>query len=398
MGKVVKSVKKAVKKVTSGVGKVVKKVASGVKKLATGVAKGLDKVTGGRFSKIMGKLGPVGSIALSFLLPGVGSLLGGLWSSAAGAAAAYTGIGQGFIQGVGAAMNLASKGVALVKGAVGSITGGITSKIQAGLEFVGGKVADGAEFLFKGAQEFLGVKDPSSIKDIGSWVADKAQSLNPFSKAEQLPAQEGMFSSVETGAGVQNASMSPVSPEMFGNYDQVTPMFNPQTGEAMGNALASPATFGAETAATQPHMLSGIDKTMGQASTGAFSTGTGSIAGGQSAIAGNTYMAPGGLTPGSLTQPAAGINFAGSATSNVAKDSFMNKIVNAGGSLLQSALAPPQAGMPAQPYFAGGGDIGDNFASQRFGIGGQGSSGGDFLSEQQRYQQQILAQQLAQLG
>lgn len=371
MGGVVKGVTKAVKSVVGGVKKVVKGVASGVKKLATGVAKGLNKVTGG----LLGKLGPIGTIAMGLLLPGIGSAFAGMWTSAATAATAYTGLGSGVINAVGAGMQWAAQAAGAISGGVGKITSGITSTIKSGLEYLGGNVMKGAEYLFKGAQEFVGIKNPTSISDIGKWVGQKAQALNPFKGTPTTDVQPGMFSSVETGAGVQNLAMSPVDPTKLGGYDMVTPMFD-ASGQSIGNALASPSQWAAEQAGG--FSTSSLFPTSGAMS----SPVTNNIIGGKS-ISGSTYLSPVGVTPGS-----AGIAATGS--------SMLDRILKAGGSLLSNMAANPMQTPMAAPYSAG--SIGDEFASQRFGVGGQGASGGTFLTEQQRQQQMLLAQQLAQLG
>jgi|DEB0MinimDraft_10_1074344.scaffolds.fasta_scaffold04913_2 hypothetical protein len=55
--------------------KVGKKIAGGIRKLGRKLKKGLGKV-----ARAFGKLGPLGSLALSFILPGIGSAIGG-WIS-----------------------------------------------------------------------------------------------------------------------------------------------------------------------------------------------------------------------------------------------------------------------------------------------------------------------------
>lgn len=381
MGSVAKAVTKPIKKVVKGVGSVVKKVASGVKKVAGGIVKGIDKVTGGGFSKIMGKLGPIGTIGLGMLMPGIGSMLGGLWSSAAGAASAYTGLGSSFVNIVGQGMTWAAQ-------AAGTVTGGITSKIKSGLEWIGGKVTTGAENLFRGVQEFAGVKDPSSIKDVGSWVVNKAKEMNPFSPKQPT-------GTLNTEGFMPDSGWSGL------NDKQIAGQF----GEAGGFTQTGSGTLN----------LSGINEIPQGAVVGKKAYATDVAAG----ILPNDVLNQGGIdvTPrGTPYDPNAQFRYdiepgsvSGTYSSKLPtpaeiaarnKPSFLDAALKAGGSLLNTMASQPtqQMGMMPQPYFAGSADIGDNFGSNRFGVGGQGSSGGDFLSEQQRYQQQLLAQQLSQLG
>ena len=70
---------KAFKKVVKGVGKVIKKVAKPIGKVFKKVLK--------PFAKVFGKLGFVGSLALSMILPGLGGLMGTWFNRFGGAAA-----------------------------------------------------------------------------------------------------------------------------------------------------------------------------------------------------------------------------------------------------------------------------------------------------------------------
>ena len=56
--------------------KIGKKIGNGIKKVGRKLKKGL-----GNIAKAFGKLGPLGSVALSFIIPGIGSWLGGMAGS-----------------------------------------------------------------------------------------------------------------------------------------------------------------------------------------------------------------------------------------------------------------------------------------------------------------------------
>lgn len=60
------------KKIFKGIGKVFKKIGKGIKKAFK------------KFGKFMGKIGVLGQVAMMFILPGVGQLLGKAWSAIAG--------------------------------------------------------------------------------------------------------------------------------------------------------------------------------------------------------------------------------------------------------------------------------------------------------------------------
>ena len=60
------------KKIFKGIGKVFKKIGKGIKSAFK------------KFGKFMGKIGILGQVAMMFILPGVGQLLGKAWSAIAG--------------------------------------------------------------------------------------------------------------------------------------------------------------------------------------------------------------------------------------------------------------------------------------------------------------------------
>jgi hypothetical protein len=100
-----------IKKVFKGVGKIFKKIGKGIKKAFKGIG------------KFMGKIGIIGQIGLSLLLPGIGTMLGGLAGSmiATGGSALVKGAGH-FLK---AAVTVGSK----IGGMVKTVTQGVTNVI-----------------------------------------------------------------------------------------------------------------------------------------------------------------------------------------------------------------------------------------------------------------------------
>lgn len=127
LSKTWKSIKKAVKKVARTVKKVAKKVAHALPggkalwKLGSKVGKGIMKGIG----KVMKAIGPVGMIALSFVL---GPAAGALWSSFGAMSAGMTGLMGTVTQGIFAAGNF----VAGTLGAVGEAILGGAKQLMAG--------------------------------------------------------------------------------------------------------------------------------------------------------------------------------------------------------------------------------------------------------------------------
>lgn len=135
LSKIFKGVKKVVKKV----GKAISKPFSIIKKIGSRVVRNVKSA----FKKVagfMGKLGPFGSIALSFLLPGIGSVLGG-WANTMMASA------NGFIAGAGNVLNAAIN--------VGTKIGNVVSKVSDGVTKVIGKVVGATVNAIPGGADFV---------------------------------------------------------------------------------------------------------------------------------------------------------------------------------------------------------------------------------------------------
>ena len=107
--------------------KIGKKIGRGIKKIGKRLKKGL-----GSIAKAFGKLGFVGSLALSFLLPGIGSAIGGWLQGVAGAG----GFGSGIAK---SALKIAegiSKAGNFVKNGVGKVFNRVTDAIEYGMNAV----------------------------------------------------------------------------------------------------------------------------------------------------------------------------------------------------------------------------------------------------------------------
>lgn len=104
-----------------------KKIGRGIKKVGKRLKKGL-----GSIAKAFGKLGFVGSLALSFLLPGIGSAIGGWLQGVAGAGGFGSGLANSALkiaQGIGKAGNF-------VKDGVGKVFNRVTDAIEYGMNAV----------------------------------------------------------------------------------------------------------------------------------------------------------------------------------------------------------------------------------------------------------------------
>ena len=130
--------------------KIGKKVKRGFSKIGKKLKKGLGKI-----AKAFGKLGPLGSIALSFILPGMGSVLQG-WLSNMGP------VGE-FILGIGKKIQ---QGANWVKDGVGRVFNRATDAIEYGMNKVssiGGQGTAGSDFRNWVSEQTNGFIDKSTV-------------------------------------------------------------------------------------------------------------------------------------------------------------------------------------------------------------------------------------------
>jgi len=136
--------------------KIGKKIKRGFSKIGKKLKKGLGKI-----AKAFGKLGPLGSIALATLLPGMGSVLSG-WLSNMGP------VGE-FILNIGSKIQ---KGANWVKDGVGRVFNRVTDAIEYGMNKVsgafGGTGTTGSNFRNWVSEQTKGFIDPSTqgVEDI----------------------------------------------------------------------------------------------------------------------------------------------------------------------------------------------------------------------------------------
>ena len=140
------------------IGKIVKR---GFSKIGKKLKKGLGKI-----AKAFGKLGPLGSIALSFLLPGMGSVLKG-WLGKMGK------IGE-FILGIGDKIKM---GANWVKNGVGRVFNRVTDAIEYGMNavskpFTSGRGAGSAfrDFVSEATGGFIDRSTTGLTDDMGNII------------------------------------------------------------------------------------------------------------------------------------------------------------------------------------------------------------------------------------
>lgn len=169
-------------KLWKGVKKVVKKIGKGIKKVAMKVG------------KFMNKIGIVGQIAMSFLLPGLGEILGGWAATMMGSSSAIVSGAGKFLN---AAVNIGTKAGNVVKSisegvgkVVGEVVGAVANKIPGMDKLVsgmsGGKIniADKNWGTVKAAAESAFTKTGDAVTSLFS--KDTLTGLNKYATKAQI--------------------------------------------------------------------------------------------------------------------------------------------------------------------------------------------------------------------
>ena len=163
---ILSSIFKPIKKIFKKVAKVIKKVAKAVWKPIKAVLKPIGK--------FFNKLGPIGTIALSFLLPGIGGILGS-WMSGAGAAF------QGMFQ-AGSFMHNMIGAVGTAIKTAGSFVGGVYNQ-TVGRVF--STISDG---IFKGITHLTG----GETGRFGTWLKNfKTNMSNKWGELQEKWSYKG---------------------------------------------------------------------------------------------------------------------------------------------------------------------------------------------------------------
>ena len=199
-----KAIKKAVKKVFSGVKKVVKKIGKGIKKAVQGIG------------KFMGKIGIVGQLAMSFILPGIG---GALMKSVGGFVGKMAASSSPFISGAGKVLQAAGNFAKAGHSAFKTVTEGVGSFVKEftgtalkkvpGMDKVFPSLADAPDSFFKGKDSAWSRVQTNVVKNGNEVLAnfDKAIGRTPkvattgSSIAEKIKVKDATVSAEDMGAG-----------------------------------------------------------------------------------------------------------------------------------------------------------------------------------------------------
>jgi len=159
MGSIVKKIKKKVKKIIkkNPITKIIKKQIKNIKKLGTKVWNGIKKVGGKAFEafgKFSQKLGPIGMIALSFAMPYLTAGMGSLWGGMGTALKAGMGSTNAFVSTMSTLGNSAYQAIGTAGSFVKGTYQGITQTLSKTFSSFGkGNVTEGFSNLWGGTKD-----------------------------------------------------------------------------------------------------------------------------------------------------------------------------------------------------------------------------------------------------
>lgn len=323
----------------SGITKPFKRIAKKVKNFGGKVMGSLMKLPGFKqlgqlYAKTFGKLGPLGTIAAGFLLPGIGSLIAQGWSAVAGSLA---GSSSAFLQAVGSGMQSIATGLSTASGVISKSFSAVTDNISGAFSKMGGgNLTQGTQNLFQKASDWVtGGKSPSEFNlQAGSFLDPVTGPAPEFNLGTAITEPGSLL-----GKAVQEGSFADPSSISLGL-------------DTSGLAQPTPAF-------TLPEVTPGTVARTDISGTGAVS------------VSSNAEIA----------------------ASKGKGESFAKKALKAGATLLGGdIMAPPTEFATQLP------GINDDFGTQRFGIGGTGATGGQFLTPQQQLFFQQHAKLIGQVG
>jgi len=196
------------------------KIGKGLKKTFKKIGKGI-KSAFKSIGKFMDKIGIVGQIGLSLLLPGIGTMLGQAFTGLTGAMAGYTGIGSSIVNGAGKFLAEAGKIASGMGKSFSTITEGVKNVVGETLK--AGANALGVDKALIKAGETLGSQ---YLQDLGESIGEANLSSIGAQFGESATAVVDSFKNIgtvpATSTNLIDGAVTP-QPENIYNPDIVTP-------------------------------------------------------------------------------------------------------------------------------------------------------------------------------
>jgi hypothetical protein len=369
---------------------------SKAKDVARSVWKVAKDVTGaiagkeGIVAQAYGKLKSYGSMALGMIFPDMNSdeirSYQSITSSAAEAG------GTDFVENYSKALSSAS-----LKAGLPNNTS-ITGRIRGAFDWMGSKVENGAQAIYDRTLEFMGQGEKTKIKDSGEWISSKAKETAVATPYKNIPSVQATKSLVNKSASVSGflTSSDVFDPSAAGGISGFigkpqTPLtllsqpLNAQYAAALDAGMDSDIIKKSRDLGVSP--FSGIAdqlKTKGLIASGIGQEELKKARGLPPIILDQSYKAP---TDFVSNKPSLFDKAVSTIKEN--KGTIMESLATGLGAFAADGSEMSTGGRGTTPAHIG---------AQRGGLGGQGSSGGTFLSDAQRSFFDKYNKQLSQLG
>jgi hypothetical protein len=236
------------------------KIGKGIKSAFKKVGKGI-KSAFKSIGKFMDKIGIVGQIGLSLLLPGIGSALSGMWGSLVGGMQAYSGIGSTIINGAGNFLNVATEVASNITKPFTTITEGVKNVVgetlKAGANALGldkAAITLGKKFGSQYLQDLGASISNANLTSIGNAFDEGVEGfLKSFSGGGVDPtgAYETNRLEATTASPAEIASVTPPTPQ-FAEADLATPDMPAGMTEVKVTAKAPDSLLSPTTDVTPP--------------------------------------------------------------------------------------------------------------------------------------------------
>ena len=224
--------------------KIGKGIKGAFKKVGKAIKSGLKSV-----GKFMDKIGIVGQIGLSLLLPGIGSALSGMWGSVVGGLQAYSGIGSSVINAAGGFLNTATRLATQAGNAFSSITEGVMGTVGETLKLGAKKLGLGNLASDMGFTK-LGTNINSASLDsiqgqfgkITDVFAGNIKGIDPTG-SYATARQDAMMSPEQRSftQDIRSFEMTPeIEAERLADFDKVQEMYDTGTDSLMSRPAAVP--------------------------------------------------------------------------------------------------------------------------------------------------------------
>ncbi len=211
--------------------KVTKKIGRGIKKVGKKIGKAFKSIMK-PFAKVFNKLGPLGSIAMMMILPGIGTMLSGFGANIAAGTSIFGQVGA-VGQAMGTAVKFVGNAINYVASAPKKIFGSITDALGRGFDFLTGAPKTGGPSWFDNFKKDFVNFDVSKVGQ--DKITQIGNELDFFKTTRAGVGPDAVPGGTETFS--TDIPKVDLKPELDINLKPTTPTFDAATGEITGGTM-----------------------------------------------------------------------------------------------------------------------------------------------------------------